>query len=352
MIGNEINGGRLPQDLYGYHSIYPMNIGSDQFSKILGYVSSYYKATNSKDGKSYSLFRIHGFRLSNEAAMTAIDPWRKLSHTGIISLHESFTSKAFGDNSLIFVYDLFPNAPSLISKYLSGGQIAPMPERILWSFVIQIASILKEIHSKDLAARCLDLTKVLVTGKNRFRLSCVGATDVVSFDSNSVNNIAQFQQEDLLQLGQMVLVLAHGSLSALHNVQKSVDYLSRNVSQDIRSVILFLLGKSHLKSIDSLMAMVGPRIANDVNSALSYRDFLEAELHRETETGRLVRILLKLGFLNERPEFDTDEAWSEVGRFYPLRLFRNYLFHQFDDLGNPLMDLGYTLQCLNKVFGF
>lgn len=39
--------------------------------------------------------------------------------------------------------------------------------------------------------------------------------------------------------------------------------------------------------------------------ARTYRaeDTLEAELMRELENGRLVRLLTKFGFINERPEF-------------------------------------------------
>lgn len=34
----------------------------------------------------------------------------------------------------------------------------------------------------------------------------------------------------------------------------------------------------------------------------SYNDELESELSRELENGRLVRLMAKMGFINERPE--------------------------------------------------
>lgn len=34
----------------------------------------------------------------------------------------------------------------------------------------------------------------------------------------------------------------------------------------------------------------------------SYNDELESELARELENGRLVRLMTKMGFINERPE--------------------------------------------------
>ena len=99
---------------------------------------------------------------------------------------------------------------------------------------------------------------------------------------------------------------------------------------------------------------------------------LEGELGRELENGRLVRLMSKLGFINERPEyvlspgsylraddvltsnihnirFDLDPRWSETGDRYLLKLFRDYVFHQVDENGRPLVDLGHVITCLNKV---
>eukprot|EP01043_Picozoa_sp_COSAG02_P025315 COSAG02_NODE_1418_length_12720_cov_20.079629_3_plen_54_part_00 len=38
--------------------------------------------------------------------------------------------------------------------------------------------------------------------------------------------------------------------------------------------------------------------------------------------------MVKLGFINERPEHNRDERWSETGDRYMLKLFRDYVFHQ------------------------
>lgn len=57
-------------------------------------------------------------------------------------------------------------------------------------------------------------------------------------------------------------------------------------------------------------------------------DEMMNELSKETENGRLLRILVKLGMMNERPENDTDPGWSETGDRYLLKLFRDFVFHQ------------------------
>ncbi len=110
----------------------------------------------------------------------------------------------------------------------------------------------------------------------------------------------------------------------------------------------------------------------------SYNDFLESELSQELENGRLVRLLCKFGFINERPEyvllyifflylikwpklifffplsnnkfrFDMDPSWSETGDRYLIKLFRDYVFHQVDENGYPVVDMAHVLMCLNKV---
>ena len=44
-------------------------------------------------------------------------------------------------------------------------------------------------------------------------------------------------------------------------------------------------------------------------------DQVEVELGTEMENGRLFRLIAKLGFVNERPEFLRDHEWSETGLF-------------------------------------
>ena len=78
-------------------------------------------------------------------------------------------------------------------------------------------------------------------------------------------------------------------------------------------------------------------------------DRLESELMSELENARLVRLLCKFGFINERPEFARDPRWSETGDRYILKLFRDYVFHQVDEHGLPVVNLGHVVMCLNKV---
>jgi len=338
----------FPKELHVYHS-FNIIYEPEKSPKTFGYPTSVYKSISSVDGKAYALRRVEGFRLANEMAMKSIENWRRIDHSNIVSLKEAFTTKAFGDHSLIFVYDYYPLSVTLESKYLNPlNQGNEMPESTLWSIIIQITSALKAIHSAGLAARTLKPSKILVTDKNRIRLNCCGMFDLLKYDGGK--NYLHYQQEDLLHFGQLIVSLACGSNVAIQNLSTSIDYISRHHSLDLKSVILYLLSKpSPMKNIDDILSMAGPRVLQELDNTNHYVDYLQNELSRELENGRLVRLLCKLGTINERPEFDMDPTWSETGDRYLLKLFRDYTFHQVDENGKPFIDIAHIIQCLNKL---
>ena len=47
--------------------------------------------------------------------------------------------------------------------------------------------------------------------------------------------------------------------------------------------------------------------------------------------------------------FNGNIQWSETGDRYMLKLFRDYIFHQISQNGQPWIDLSHIIQCLNKV---
>ncbi len=59
------------------------------------------------------------------------------------------------------------------------------------------------------------------------------------------------------------------------------------------------------------------------------------------------------GFINERPDqfnpSNSSSQWSENGDRYILKLFRDYVFHQNDVNGKPLLDAGHVVSSLNKL---
>ena len=75
--------------------------------------------------------------------------------------------------------------------------------------------------------------------------------------------------------------------------------------------------------LDVSRALAG-RIMDEYNNAQVNMARMERTLASEYESGRMARLLLKLGFINERPEFGPNRRWAQSGDCYVLSLFRDY----------------------------
>lgn len=382
----------LPAEVDIYHNLCPLDSPSNNGptkSNTFGFVTSVYKATNMKTGVHYCLRRIHGFRLTNTKFIAVVDMWKKLQHSNLVHLREVFTTKAFGDHSIVFVYDYHPGADTLMNQYFSHTSLSPingflpglystdgltrsysqtkaglnnlrqhaglLPESLIWAYIVQLSSVLRTIHAAGLACRAFEPSKILITGKSRLRLNCCGIFDVLGFDANQPNSktlLPHFQQEDLAAFGKVVLALACNSLAAVQrqNLQTSMELVTRNYSADLRNLILYLLStQTRARSINDIMPMIGARFYTQLDAAQMRSDVIENELAKEVENGRLFRLLVKLGTINERSEYSMDPTWSETGDRYLLKLFRDYLFHQVTEDGRPWLDMSHVVQCLNKL---
>lgn len=114
------------------------------------YVISCFKllqATSSTDGLKYCLRRLHGCRLQSIKCIQIVDKWKKIQHSNIVRLREVFTTKAFGDNSLILAYDFHPCATNLLNRYFKNTEQFSdvrfknkgfLPENELWWIIMQV----------------------------------------------------------------------------------------------------------------------------------------------------------------------------------------------------------------------
>jgi hypothetical protein len=73
---------------------------------------------------------------------------------------------------------------------------------------------------------------------------------------------------------------------------------------------------------------LAPRLLIELGAAHDASDCLAHLLAREADNGRLLRLAIKLGMVNERPTYDGDPSWAETGDCYLLKLFRDFVFHQ------------------------
>lgn len=355
-----------------------------------GALATSFRVTHRQTGEHYTIRRLHAFNGTN--GKRPIDLWKKLEHPNVVKLHEVFTTKTFGDHSMIFVYDYHPGSATLMSKYMSTGgpsgggtgnnesvnghsfidpfssdPDAPrpythqknailravacgalLPEALLWSLLVQLTAALRAIHSAGLACRKLDPTKVILSGC-RARISFVGAADTLT---TAGADVGQAQQDDLSALGRLALALACRSLHAptRDNLQASLDLVSRTYSADLKNLILYLLSSTAgRRSVTDLMPMVGARFYTQVEALQRRADTLEDQLARELDNGRLLKLLIKLATINERPELNLDCSWAETGDRYMLKLFRDYLFHSVCADGRPWLDQAHLTHCLNQL---
>jgi len=277
----------------------------------------------------------------------------------VVPIFDAFTTRAFGDSSIVFVQEYFPLSKTLLELHFpnqSTGhgvrykQQSLVTENVLWGYITQIANALKAIHSANLAARCVDLGKIISTDKNRIRLNACSILDVVQFEAR--RPVQDLQQEDLLQFGRAVLSLASLTPpSLLTNPNAAMEHLSRHYSVELRDTVLWLLTpqQQQVKNIDEFVRGIATHFVTSFDQSLHQADTLRSELATSLENGRIARLMMKLATINERPEFNGDTEWAENGERYTLKLFRDYVFHQVDANGHPVVDIGHMISCLNKL---
>jgi len=233
-------------------------------------------------------------------------------------------------------------------QLLLQAQSTVIAKRTIWSYIVQIACTVKKVLGQ--AVRMIDVSKVLLTGQNRIRISSCGIVDVLMHDA--VQDMMLLQQEDLTMFGRLVFALCCNNVSAASppHFQKNLELIGRLYSADVKNVALFLISKGgpH-RNIDQLLDMIRGKVIQEQEEAFGATDRLEHELQSELENARLVRLLCKFGFINERPEFAREPRWSETGDRYIIKLFRDYVFHQMDEQGNPVLNMSHVLTCLNKL---
>lgn len=352
---------RVPPYIHHYHTLFPLeDISNDDHpSRALGLRTVVLKGIHQEDGRPHALWRLNGLQIAPsqqlmQTATAVVQKWAPLGpHPNVVALRDVFVSKEL-DNvpSLYFAYDYHPGAVTLQQVHIRP----PGPNRMvqinvtepqLWSYAIQIASALRAVHRAGLVCRAANLapSKVILTAKNRVRVNAVGIIGVLVAGEH--RDMVKLHAQDLMALGRLLLCLACGTTSA-----PSLDFCVSKYSQDFVSVVRALLrakGDGGIRDAGHLCGVLGQRAFTEMEQLHVFNDGLMGELGREVENGRLLRLLIKLGYINERPGTDMTPDWSETGDRYLLKLLRDYIFHNTNEDGTPMMDWGHVIECLNKL---
>ncbi|KAK3695573.1 hypothetical protein B0T22DRAFT_111771 [Podospora appendiculata] len=348
----------LPQ-LDRWHSLFPLDTSHRKNATSFGFPSWIYKALNTKSGRHYALRRLEGYRLTNENAILAVmKEWKNIQNANIVTVHEAFTTREFGDSSLIFVYNFHPLAQTLQEHYFPAANAprvrAPIsvPENVLWSYITQIANALRAIHSANLAARCLELSKILWTEKDRIRLAACSILDVVQYEVNP-RSVEDLQQEDLVKFGRIILALAAGTPSIhLVSIPTAIETMSTKYSVHLKEAVGWLLAPpapGETKSIENFISGIAVHVINFLDLSFQDGDEKEYQMCKELENGRIARNCMKLLAICERGDLGGMPDWSETGERYHLKLFRDYVFHQVNPNGKPHLDIGHMMSCMTKL---
>ncbi len=358
-----------------------------------GYPSSVFKVTSLEDGRLYCLRRFdnvkcvngkiasHVSNMWNHAVRKQQRQYQKhrqqhvLNHPGIVRFYKAFYVNQ--NRALFFIHEYYPNALTLREalyglKRGESGKLNlnsnhrtfhPLNESTIWSYITQIVTAVKSIHSGGLAVRVLQLNHILVThdvgsgftdealasggdgggehilmtNRVRLRLNCIGVADALEFESRK--EVEECQKEDMRCLGRIILSLATGmeiGSDVDEDILNKCDaYISQSYSSELYDLTMALIARKRMgrlghlldvdpPSIQNVCRVVGEYAMEELDSVHVTVDKMDEALASEYESGRGLRLLLKLGFVNERPEFGVDTRWSESGDCYVLKLFRDY----------------------------
>ena len=404
-----------------------------------GYPTSVFRVTSITDGNVYCLRRLDSVRcVSHKIAQTVMYQWLSnasgrlkfgtsggggFDHPGIVRWYKCFLSQ----RAVFFVHQYHAGAVTLRERFFSnnrqqqqqggGGGIGgnvPLPESLIWSCLVQLVSAIRSVHENNLAVRTLQLNHILCTQENitsssstssssmggsyglpklRLRINCIGIVDILEFEARK--GLEELQIADMRSLGCILLSMCTGTeitVNDIYNRNNTVQqqqqqgqmlmeyfqFVQQNYSRELYMLIHSLVNPSappsNIRSIAASMAM---RAFDELDIAHGCIDEMHTALLGIYESGRALKLLLKLAFVNERPEFGIDKNWSESGDCYILKLFRDFgkfivirprrlvhrfvlfiyqydhfgvqVFHQADGSGRPVMDLGHVVSSLNKL---
>ncbi|KAJ1722610.1 PAB-dependent poly(A)-specific ribonuclease subunit 3 [Coemansia erecta] len=344
---NMVAASELPFQIYNYYSLTPDE--SVEIRDPTGTINvQTIKAQSIVDGRYYSLHRINMASSATSIALNAVDRWKAVQNPGIAQVHEAFTTRAFGDNSLIIVHDYKPLSSSLKSKIVDS--CVAVPEAFLWTLVLQLASALRSIHAVGLAVNVLSVSTVILSTTNRVYINSCGLSDVLSLRDR--RNINAAQQSDLHSIGQILgslLGITPDNIMSIQG-QPPVVMPGPSYSTDFKELFGYLNGRlTPVIAIDDILRLAGSRVFNELDAVRRDADLLHSSLRLEMGNGRLVRLMCKINFITERAENDMDPEWSETGDRYLIKLFRDFVFHLVNESGHPVADMAHVIGNLNKL---
>lgn len=377
----------VPDVVGAYYAIVPLEPCPTPVFDRVGPHALLYKGVSVARGAASALLRVLGAPPAPSAQIVrAGEAWKRVRHPAILCLREVFTTRQFTGgasgnmvptNEVVFAYEFPSRAETLFNVFLNptrDHRLHPLAEATLWAIASQLLSAVAVVHSNRLAMRdALVPSRILVTGRNRVRVHCVGLSD--AFDPNGGDHIpgaahsrvtnhdraATLQKADLASVGRILATLALRIDAKL--VQGGVVIVSDDVAGDaIRrltpysedfTVLVMSLFRAGIPTsqvtTNQILGMIGPRLALELGNVWTHSDSLERKLFAEFDSSRMFRLMSLLGFVNDRCDAGVEPQWAETGDRYLLKLFRDYVFHRVDANGKAVVDMAHVVECLSRL---
>jgi PAB-dependent poly(A)-specific ribonuclease subunit 3 len=321
---------------------FPLDADNARNRSSFGYNIAAFKVVSREDGHLYCLRRADNVRsVSHKIAAAVSEQWatamtlhggsRVTEHPGLVRFYRCFLAHRV----VFFVHQYCPGAQTLRERFFrdSNSNPMPLPEPIVWSCLTQLVAAIRCVHGGNLACRTLQLNHIICQGggsgegRLRLRINCLGIVDALEFEARKP--VVDLQIEDLRDLGRLVLSLATGT-----EVTKSTDgntirrcdmFVTQNYGPELHHLIVQLLLPSKAPpSIYDVSNVIANHAMDELELQQNMLDRTEAALSAEYDSGRALRLLLKMGYVNERPELGMNRRWTESGDCYVLKLFRDY----------------------------
>ena len=326
----------------------PWPLDYEQVSRSsFGYPCSTFQVASQADGHLYCLRRFDSVKSVNPKIAAAVaEQWVGFEHPNLVGLHQAFVAQ----RAVFFVHNYVPGVVPLRDRLVGN----PVSEPVLWSAICQWVGLIRRVHQARLAVRTLDARHVLLQMDSlrvRWYINCIGVSDALEWESRK--SVESLQMEDIRKLGRLILSLATGTEITASSDQNTISRCERfcmqTYSRELHNLTMALVRSQNPPNIIDICRALTSHLWDEMDLLGMGLQRTEQALGAEFESGRMLRIMLKLGFVNERPEFGPNRRWAQSGDCYILTLFRDYVFHQADGAGNPVMDMGHVIMTLNKL---
>ena len=355
-----------------YHTLIPLDDKPmRKEADSAGFSFRVIKGISNIDGMPYALRRFSHSHVMPTPELTllargAVDRWSQFtSHPHVTALRGTFVSADVGEApALFFAYDYHAGSVSLREYHCDHGtNFVPAREADLWSYASQLCCVIKAVHGAGLAvggAAALNPRRLIISPAvaafsgsdvnhgNRLRLAALGTLDVLHPDAIGAmggRSLSVAQRDDFRAVGHLLAILACGSAQFFSD---PLSVAQKRCSASLYRLIVGLASDG-IPDCTAFSQLLAPITFDALQVERMMNDCLQAELGRELENGRLLRLLIKLAFVNDQPGRDLHKDWAETGDRYIIKLFRDFVFHQHNNDGAPVLDWGHVFECLNKL---